>query len=91
METFSFPGEKVEGNTFLSLGKKSKIFENFTVREKVGIFREFPQGRKSTPLKGGDSIVSLTVTGERKAGFSYCPPSFLPLSVTKEIFSSFKL
>lgn len=35
--------------------------------------------------KGENALSSLTVTGERKAAESR-PPSFLPLSVTKEKF-----
>ena len=48
----------------------SKFFPTFPHREKVDNFREFPEGRKSYPLKGVIQVFSLTVKGERKAGLS---------------------
>lgn len=59
MNEFFFPSyfEKVDDFPFPVILKKSSNFENFSGMEKVDKNRVFPEGRKSTPLKGGNTSI----------------------------------
>ena len=79
----SLPREKVEGKYFLSLGKKSKFFKNFPHREKVDKYRDFPEGRKPYYINNIKSVSLPVGQWGKEGGLKRCPPSSLPLPLTK--------